>query len=152
MTIEIAEALYYLDELPPESLGDLGVSLLEADLDTPAVRELAGLGRDATWRDVGDLFKRVLTELGRRPLTTAQAAYRIAESAARDIVAGRVSPYEGAAKIAYTAYHPAGMPDDLGPFYYWADEWEDNPEHREACERDIVANARAFLELRAQST
>jgi hypothetical protein len=81
-----------------------------------------------------------------------QAAYRIADDAARDIVATRVSPYDGAAGIAYVAYHAAGMPADLGPFYYWADEWEDHPEYREAGDRDIIANARAYLELRAQST
>jgi hypothetical protein len=64
MTFEIAEALYYLNELRPETLGDLGVSLLDSDVDTPAIRELAGLGCDTTWRDVGDLFERVLAELG----------------------------------------------------------------------------------------
>jgi hypothetical protein len=37
------------------------------------------------------------------------------------------------------------MPDDLAPFYYWADEWEDHPEYREACEADIRRAAEEWL-------
>lgn len=97
MKFELAEALYRLGQLGPEKLGDVGVALLESGDDTPAVRQLAGLDASATWRDVEDLFDRVLTELSRRPVTEIEAAYVVAEAAAMDIVAGRVTPYEGAA-------------------------------------------------------
>jgi hypothetical protein len=117
-------------------------------MDSPAVRELAGCPTDATWRDVGDLFDRVLVELGRPPLGEREAAYRLAEHAARAIVAGAVTPYEGAAQIAYGAYHAAGEPDDLMRFHYWADEWEDHPEYRPACEADICREAATFLAAR----
>ena len=145
MTFETAEALYRLGQLAPEQLGDVGVALLAAGADTPAVRELAGLDRHATWRDANDVFDRVLVELGRPALTERAAAYVIAIEAARDIVAGRVAPYDGAARIAYHAYHAAGQPDDLAGFFYWADEWEDHPEYRAACEADITRAAKEFL-------
>lgn len=53
MQLEIAEALYQLKHLPPERLGGVGVALLAAGRDTPAVRELAGTPADATWAEVG---------------------------------------------------------------------------------------------------
>ena len=143
--IEIAEALFRLGHLAPETLGDIGVDLLEKGADTQAIRELAALDRSVTWRDVGDLFERVLEDLGRKPLTEREAAYVVAEAVAADIVAGRIAPYEGSARIGYWTWREAGMPDELTGFYYWADEWEDHPEYREACERDIVNEARAFL-------
>jgi hypothetical protein len=145
MRITLAEALYQLRALPPEVLGDVGVTLLAAGSDTPAVRELAALDSRTTWTDVGLLFDRVLAELGRSRLTDREAAYCVAAEAAQDIVEGRVSPYEGAACIAYTAYHAAGQPEDLAGFYYWADEWEDHPEYRDACEADIRRHAAAFV-------
>jgi hypothetical protein len=143
--IELAEALYRLRALSPEHLGDIGVALLSAGADSPAVRELAALDTRATWADVGVLFDRVLAELGRSELTDRHAAYVIAVHAARDIVAGSVTPYEGAARIAYQAYHAAGQPEDLRSFCYWAAEWEDHPEYRDACEADIRQRAAVFL-------
>jgi hypothetical protein len=144
MEFELAEALYHLRELAPDRLGDIGVGLLTAGADSPAVRELAALDAQATWSTVGPLFDRVIAELGRPRLTDRQAAYVVALHAARDIVKGRATPYEGAARIAYQAYHAAGQPDDLRPFYYRADEWEDHPEYRAACEADIRRLAAAF--------
>lgn len=148
MHLGVAEALYRLGKLAPERLGELGVGLLAADMDTPAVRELAGCPADATWRDVGDLFDRVLREVDRPPLSEHEAAYQLAEHAARAIVTGTVTPYEGAAQIAYGAYHAAGQPDDLARFHYWADEWEDHPEYRAACEIDIRREAATLLAAR----
>ena len=145
MQIELAQALYQLRALPPERLGDVGVTLLAAGADTPAVRELAALDTNTTWDGVGSLFDRVLAELGRSRLTDREAAYVVATAAAKDIVSGSASPYEGAARIAYAAYHAAGQPDELAPFYYWADEWEDHPEYRDACEADIRRHAATFL-------
>lgn len=61
MQFELAEALYRLGELAPERLGEVGVALLESGRDAPAVRQLAGLDTSATWREVDDLFDRVLS-------------------------------------------------------------------------------------------
>lgn len=58
---------------------------------------------------------------------------------------GEVTPYEGAAQIAYGAYHAAGQPEDLRGFYLWADEWEDHPEYRTACDDAIRREAADFL-------
>lgn len=146
MQIELAEALYYIGHLPPEHLGDVGVALLTSGRDTPAVRELAWLSKNATWREVGNLFERVLAELERRPLTASEAAYRVAELAANAIVANQVTPYEGATQIG-VAYQAAGQPEDLRAFYYWADEWRDHPEYRDACDTDIRNEAVALLRM-----
>jgi len=148
MTIELAQALYRLGRLPPDTLGALGVELLTSGIDSPGVRELAWLSESATWAEVGKLFDRVLEELGKAPISERAAAYVVAEVAARDIVAGRTTPYEGAARIAYTSWHAAGMPDELTGFYFWADEWEDHPEYRDACEQDIRREAQLFLASR----
>jgi hypothetical protein len=40
------------------------------------------------------------------------------------------------------------MPDGLTGFYAWADEWEDHPEYRQACERDLREEDVAFLATR----
>jgi hypothetical protein len=72
----------------------------------------------------------------------------VAEIALDEVCAGTLTPYEGAARIAYGPYQAADMPDDLTPFYYWADEWEDHPEFREACEVDIRRAAEEWLAAR----
>ena len=145
MRIEIEEALYRVDALSPDRLGEIGTALLAAGVDSPVVRELAWLAPDTTWRDAGDVFDRVLAELGRPVLSRTDAAYLLAMDAASDIVQRRVSPYDGAARIAYGPFQAAGQPDDLAPFYYWADEWEDHPEYRAQCEADILRVAADFL-------
>jgi hypothetical protein len=146
MQLQVAEALYYLGHLPPERVGAVGAALLSDGHDTPAIRELAGVSGRATWRELGDLFDRVLGDLGRSPLTDRDAAYQLAKCAAHAITTGEVTPYEGAAQIAYACYHAAGQPEDLRGFYYWADEWEDHPEYRAACEKDIQREAEEFLQ------
>ena len=145
MRIDTEEALYRIGALAPGRLGDIGTALLAAGADSPAVRELAWLSLDATWRDVGDLFDRVLSDLGRPALSEHAAAFRLAKDAASDIVNGLATPYEGAARIAYGPFQAAGQPDELAPFYYWADEWEDHPEYRSECEADILRVAAEFL-------
>jgi len=153
MDVRLAAALFRLNALRPEQLGDVGVALISAGHDTPAVVELAGLDHSATWREVGDVFERALREVHIEVPSERDAAYLVAVLAAEDIVSGRLTPYEGAARIAYLAYHAASQSEDLSPFYYWADEWEDHPEFRVECENNISAEAEVFLSNhRARST
>lgn len=77
---------------------------------------------------------------------TRQQVLQIAEG----IVGNTIDPYKGARRIwGLLARDGGDYPDDLITFVGMASEWEDHPEHREAYEADILAEARLLLDRRA---
>lgn len=146
MDIALAEALWRLNKLPVQALEELAVTALTQDYDGPALRELAW--PQASWGDVGDLFARALSEMGRPPIDRAGAIACLIRHHAAEIVAGRVPPFEGARVLFYAVWWDI---DDLEAYesiselLQWANVYEDDPEHRDAFSAKIIERARALL-------
>lgn len=68
-------------------------------------------------------------------------------SIAQKIVGEEIEPYKGAAAIwGLLAEEGCGYPEELRTFVGLASEWQDQPDHRDAYEADIVDEARLVLE------
>lgn len=76
----------------------------------------------------------------------AAARWDQVRSWAREILAGRLDPYEGARLIWVEGWNELGRPEELTVFVGCASEWEDDPDHRAEYEADIRAAAAALLE------
>ncbi|MFI5801273.1 hypothetical protein [Streptomyces sp. NPDC051561] len=63
MSLEEAAWLYRADEVCPKDLPMTAAEALAAGVDSPALRELAGLPRNADSRDLCDAFEQALAEL-----------------------------------------------------------------------------------------
>jgi hypothetical protein len=71
---------------------------------------------------------------------------------AREIVREEVSPYKGAAAIwSVLAEEEGEYPEDFRVFVGLASEWQDQPDHREAYEKDILEEAQLLLERHGSS-
>jgi hypothetical protein len=133
-----------VDDQPAEDLPEIAVQALVRGIDSPALRELAGLSRDDV-RSARDLFITAMAELGvQMPSPEAGARERVRFWAAEMLV-GTLTPYEGSRLIWWNGWEPLERPDDLTPFVGLASEWEDDPEHRTEYEHDMLAEARSLL-------
>jgi hypothetical protein len=63
---------------------------------------------------------------------------------AKQILAGAVSRYGGASGV-WSVYDRCGCPKALRPFVGYANEWKDDPEHRDHYDKLIVKAAQTFL-------
>jgi hypothetical protein len=97
--LDIAEAKFTLGRLPPGAFSEVGVSLLEAGLDSEAIRSLAALREDEAPSEGPELFRLVLTELGRNPLPREDGLRLYLCVVSRQILAGEVSPCEGVRQL-----------------------------------------------------
>ena len=121
---------------------------LEAGLDTPSLRELAG-ELHPTWADTGPLFERVLHDCGVATPPRLQAGHELACYYAEQIISGAVTPYEGARRIwrdvANQLWHDREAAQPYLIFIGLASEWEDHDEHRSDYEQDIRDEAQKLL-------
>jgi hypothetical protein len=124
MDLDSVVAEWYLGLYPPEKMPVLALWALEQGFDGPALRELAGR-TSATRSDEGDLIERALRELGKEPLDLSGAGRLLAILLCQQIVSGKTSPYEGAAR-SWSIYDRCGRPKSLIPFVGFASEWEDH--------------------------
>ncbi len=85
-------------------------------------------------------------------VTEHEALWSLTRWTAEQIVAGGLSPYEGAAWIWREAWRELEHVVDLTAFVALADQWEELPSHRAETNADIVAEARALLERTATPT
>jgi hypothetical protein len=134
-----------LGRIPSEVLQQIDADLLEAGRDTPSLRRLAGECRP-TFGDIGPLFEQILDELGVAIPDKSHAGLVLAKAYAAQIMDGSLSAYDGACQIWRIEVEVEGLTPELGPFVYWASEWQeaDSPERRKECENGIRA---ATLEL-----
>jgi hypothetical protein len=114
---------------------------LEQGFDGPALRNLAG---PATATLSNEPIEAALREHGKEPLERIEAGRWIATLACKQILAGAVSPFGGAFRV-WSVYDRCGCPKALRPYVGYANEWEDDPEHRDHYDKLIVKTAQTLL-------
>ena len=145
--MHIVAAKWALGLVPAEALPRLATNALEAGLDTPALRLVAG-ELHPTRDETGVLFDEALDELGVKVPDRSRAALIVAKDYATQIADGTLSPYQGARQI-WELHVEAEGALELGPFVYWASEWQqaDTRVRREYCETAIRTAALDLLTL-----
>ena len=154
--LELAHARFVLRLVPPEALPDLACRALEAGFDSPSLRLLAGES-SPTWEPAAALARATFAELGLATLSEAEAKLRVAQHWAKLLLAGDLTPYEGARHIADECCSARLDPDaPWDAFYSLASEHEDylgerasDPERYDAlvsrCEEEIHEAARRLV-------
>ncbi|MEU4715514.1 hypothetical protein AB0F73_17900 [Micromonospora purpureochromogenes] len=131
-------------DLASEERPMIAAQALAEGLDSPSLRELAGLSR-GEYREARELLDQVVDELGLPELPDDdQAVWEVVVSYARRLVSGAIAPVEGAHAIAAYA-GSLGFPEPLATFAFLADLWEDNAAERVQLEQDMVREAEAML-------
>jgi hypothetical protein len=133
-----------IDEQPVEELPTVAAEALTRGLDSPSLRELAGASAHAPGEN-RELLKSAMSELGADVPTPTAAREELVRYWAAEVVAGSLSPYEGASRIWWSGWEELGRPEKLTVFVFLASEWEDDPKHRADYERDIVAAAQQLV-------
>jgi hypothetical protein len=135
-----------------DQLIQMALDALMADLDTPALRQLAGLGRNEE-SDAHDLFAEVVHELGLAPTLPdhpTDARWELVRWWCQLIVDGHLPPEEGGLLAWTEGWDRLGHPAALQPLVGWVSEWEDWNEHytvpRETYQANIIAEARRLLD------
>lgn len=123
----------------PEDLPMAAALALARGIDSPALRELAGLGRRSDTAELHSLFEHALDELDVAMPSPEQAARRGLRRLARDLVTGRRTPRD-VARICYFA--DAWMNQDENNFVNHCCYFDDMIDHIPA---DRVPEAEAAL-------
>jgi hypothetical protein len=146
--LRYAATRHQFDVLQSEELPQLAVMALEAGLDTPSLRLLAG-EMHPTWSDSGNLFGGLLRELDITPLPSHLAALELGRYYATQILAGTLTPAEGAEHIwwdvANEFMHDGRVWPALRGFVGLASEYRDHPEAHAELEQEIRNEARELL-------
>ena len=141
MQLDEAIAKFVLGLLSAENLPAIGIQALEAGYDSPSLRQLAGVERcDADV--VRNLFAKALQEIGLVVPTPSEAGLSVAKAIAKEVLAGRAAPYEGAKQIWAEVYVRFPQLSQLRPFVGLASEYEDDDIHRDEYIRDIMEECR----------
>jgi hypothetical protein len=131
-------------DLASEELPMVAAQALAEGLDSPSLRELAGLSR-GEYREARALLDQVVDELGLSGLPDEnQAVWEVMVSYARRLLSGVIAPVDGAHAIAAFG-GSLGFPEPLATFALLTDLWEDNAAERAQLERDMVREAEAML-------
>ena len=144
--LEACAAAWTLGLLVRDSLPAVAVAALERGLDNQPLRELAGLTQPEM-ADAPRLFEAALDALGIGFPDKRVAVQRYAKPVCEAIVAGKVTPYDGA-KALWIAVRALDHEEwaDLDPFVYAASEWEDRVEDRPFFDKAILAEAQDWLD------
>ena len=125
MDLRTLQARWRLEMIAPEEMPDFATRLLELGADSPALVELAGLLRPTFW-EVSPVVERLFEEAQMSPISREEALWRIAYSAAREILDGTVTPRSGAG-VLWKICSALGMPESLRYFVYLAAEYGEGP-------------------------
>jgi hypothetical protein len=145
-----------LGRLSSDELPCIATEWLVAGLDSPALRELAGIVLPEV-SEVGPLFDKALIELGMVLPIKQEALMDLARYHCQRIVAKVVSPYEGARAMWREVSYHVDCPNPMFPLFVGAaSELEDLPErtfedgsdrreYARELEETIMASAKAIL-------
>ena len=113
---------------------------------SPQVVAIAALTEDVRADDIASLIDDLLETEGAAPLDDERAGLIVAKMLAQDIVDGTIAPAVGARTIWWDVVGRVPTTRDrLADFVGLASEWEDNPEHREAYDAEIVSAAHGLI-------
>ena len=96
--IDRANALWTLERLSSEDLPSVAWDALEIGFDGPALRRVAALDKPSSF-EVGELFRKALSEMGKSALSKPEAAMLLAKEIAQQVISGNKKPLEGASEI-----------------------------------------------------
>ena len=136
MNIDTILAKHALGLMPVGELTSIAVDAIQAGYDSPSLRQLAGTNEHDT-EEVHRLFAKAILELGLRVPPAAEAGLTLAQAIAKEVLAGVVTPYEGAKRIWDQVYTRLPELKQLKPFVGLASEYEDDIEHRDDYSRQI---------------
>lgn len=141
-----AEGEWYERHTVSQDLPRLATDALVAGWDTPTLRVLAGESPDAFPQDLGDMFARVLRELGRPVPTPLDARLAFSRYLAWMILTNRVTPLDGAKRMERIHFWEQPEVQALAHFSSLVDEWEGQwGRSRADVENEIRRTARALL-------
>lgn len=145
MDIHLAQALWTLDLLAIDYLPEVACDALEAGLDSPALRMLAGM-IDNEVNDAPKIFIQALKELSLPMLSRRDAACIYAIAVSKQILNGELSPQDGANKlwdvsirVNNTDFH------ELDTFIYAVSELQSRPEDQDFFNCEILKEARVWV-------
>ena len=125
MDAQTLQACWQLGYVRSDQVPTIAATLLEAGSDSPALRVLAGFDAP-TASELQPWLDRFFREASLPSITDDEARWRFAYDTARDIVARRVTPREGAG-ILRTLCTDLGMPEPLRYFVYLATDYGEGP-------------------------
>jgi hypothetical protein len=145
------QAQWQLGELAPHEVPGAAVELLVAGHDTPALRVISAFDAPSHW-EIRPWVERYLTEAQLPPITDDAARWRLAYQAAEEIVAGTVTPLEGATRL-WRLCNALDMPKSLRYFVYLAADYGEGPRKPAAeaawFDERIIETARELLASRS---
>lgn len=144
--LEVA-ALRKLDLMGPEQLVSWATERA-AEHDAPSqILAIATLSSNVRAEDVDPLVDDLLDADGVRPLDEERAGLIVAMLLAQDMIDGTIEPAVGARTIWWDVVERApATRNQLLVFIGLASEWEDNPQHRQAYEQEILGAAQDLLD------
>ena len=123
----------------------IAADALARGLDSPTLRELAGLSKTADVREIADIFAGALEELGIEIPDEDAVRWERVRSWAGRMTQGVVSAYEGASRIT-DEYYRLGEPEHLQEMYILTVSWgADSPDRRDALEAFMLKAAGDLL-------
>jgi hypothetical protein len=106
-----------------QDLPALATDALVEGWDSQSLRVLAGEPSNAYYLDLGDLFEKAMSELGRPRLTEDHAFRRYVAYLAWLMVSGRVGVLDAVHRIERVPWYDAPDLDGLGQLAFVAEEW-----------------------------
>lgn len=143
--LQLAVSKMVLDLISPEELIRAGVDALKDGLDSKSLRILAGLN-ETEIDEAGTMFDRTLVELNIHKPSKRDAVLQLARENAKEILNGKITPYEGAKRISELSLCIDDHLPELDTYVYGASEWEDRPEDRHIFEEGIIMAAKELLD------
>jgi hypothetical protein len=142
--LRLAPCRFVVGDLTSDDLVDVATQALVRGIDSPTLRELAGLYPQDR-REAGELFRASMAELAVRLPERDEALWAIVRSTARAMLAGDCSPYVGSRRI-WRLSHDVVEEGDLRIFVGLASEWEDHPGARAELDAEMLVAARELLD------
>lgn len=144
--LRVAAAKCILDRLPGEEIPGIAIAALEEGIENDEILELAGMDRP-TITDVKQIFFDAISKLGIQIPDVREAILCVAKELSEKIIAGSISPYEGARKIWWELSNIDGADERLKIFAGLASEIEDtqNENFRMDYEKQILEEAELLI-------